>query len=134
MSFEGDEIGGQPMPVLEVTVVGGGPASTRAGLARGIADAAGAVFQSTPGSTWVVLREHPAEDYAENAAGPEEGYAPVFVRVLKKSLPSERELAREVEALTRAVAEVCGRDPEQVHVIYEPPAEGRTAFGGRLIT
>jgi len=52
---------------------------------------------------------------------------------LKKAVPFGSELRAEVEALTRAVAQVCGRDPEQVHVIYEPPALGRVAFGGRLV-
>jgi phenylpyruvate tautomerase PptA (4-oxalocrotonate tautomerase family) len=82
----------------------------------------------------VVLHELSPEDYAENATGQGVPYAPVFVRVLKKSLPQESELATEVEALTRAVAEACGRDPAQVHVIYEPGAAGRVAFGGRLVT
>jgi len=121
------------MPVLEVTVIGDAPARSRQGWAGRIAEAAGAVFQSGPGNTWVVLHEHPLADYAENAAGPGERYAPVFVRVLKKNLPAPPELGVEVEALTRAVAEVCGRDPAQVHVIYEPPAAGRVAFGGRLV-
>jgi len=121
------------MPILEVTVVGDPPARARAGWAGRIAEAAGAVFHSGAGNTWVVLREHPLEDYAENAACPGERYAPVFVRVLKKSLPLEPELKIEVDALTRAVAEVCGRDPAQVHVIYEPGAAGRVAFGGRLV-
>jgi len=121
------------MPVLEVTVIGDPPARSRKGWAGRIAEAAGAVFQSGAGNTWVVLHEHPPEDYAENAAGAGERYAPVFVRVLKKSLPPEPELTIEVEALTRAVAEVCGRDPAQVHLIYEPGAAGRVAFGGRLV-
>jgi phenylpyruvate tautomerase PptA (4-oxalocrotonate tautomerase family) len=121
------------MPILDVTVIGDPPARARGGWAGRIAEAAGAVFHSGPGNTWVVLHEHTLEDYAENAAGPVERYAPVFVRVLKKSLPLEPELKIEVEALTRAVAEVCGRDPAQVHVIYEPPAAGRVAFGGRLV-
>lgn len=121
------------MPVLDVTVVGDPPAQSRKAWAERLAEAAGAIFKSGPGTTWVVLHRISPEDYAENAAGPGERYAPVFVRVLKKSLPPEPELAIEVEALTRAVAEVCGRDPAQVHVIYEPGAAGRVAFGGRLV-
>ena len=121
------------MPVLEVTIVGSGPALNQKDRASRIAEASGAVFRSGPGSTWVVLREHPAEGYAENSGGTGDSYAPVFVRVLKKSVPAGPELKAEVEALTRAVAEVCGRDPGQVHVIYEPAAAGRVAFGGRLV-
>jgi len=121
------------MPLLEVTVVGNDPARSEKGCAGRIADAAGAIFKSGPGSTWVVLRHVPAEDYAENAEGPGERYTPVFVRVLQKRMLPEAELAIEVEAVTRTVAEICGRDPSQVHVIYEPGAAGRVAFGGRLV-
>ena len=121
------------MPVLDVTVVGDPPAQSR-GWAGRLAEAAGAVFKSGPGSTWVVLHRVSPEDYAENATGPGGRHEPVFVRVLKRSLPPEPELAIEVEALTRAVAEVCGRDPAQVHIVYEPGAVGRVVFGGRLVT
>jgi len=121
------------MPLLDVTVVGDPPAKSRKGWAGRIAEAAGAVFRSGPGNTWVVLHHLSPEDYAENVAGSGERDAPVFVRVLKKSLPPESELEIEVDALTRAVAEVCGRDPAQVHVIYEPGATGRVAFGGRVV-
>jgi phenylpyruvate tautomerase PptA (4-oxalocrotonate tautomerase family) len=121
------------MPVLEVTIIAPPPEYDRKEWASRIAEASGAVFRSSPGSTWVVLYDHPAEGYAENDAGSGGPYSPVFVRVLKKAVPFGSELRAEVEALTRAVAQVCGRDPEQVHVIYEPPALGRVAFGGRLV-
>lgn len=121
------------MPVLEVTIIGQLPSRDRKGWASRIAEAAGSVFQTGVGSTWVVLHDHPAEDYAENAAGSGDQYAPVFVRVLKRIVPARPELEAEVEALTRAIAQVCGRDPAQVHIIYEPPAAGRVAFGGRLV-
>jgi len=120
------------MPLLEVTVVGNSLVQSRKGLAGRIAEAAGVVLKSGPGTTWVVLHHISSEDYAENAAASGGENAPVFVRVLKKDLPSESELTTEMKALTRAVAEVCGRDPDQVHVIYEPGAAGRVAFGGRL--
>jgi phenylpyruvate tautomerase PptA (4-oxalocrotonate tautomerase family) len=121
------------MPVLEVTIVGSNPALNRKDCASRIAEASGAIFRSGPGSTWVVLHGHSAEGYAENDGGSGDSFGPVFIRVLKKSVPSGPDLKAEVEALTRAVAEVCGRDPGQVHVIYEPPAAGRVAFGGRLV-
>ncbi len=121
------------MPVLDVTVVGDSPAQDRKRLVSRLAEAAGAVFRSGPGNTWVVLHEHPADGYAENAAGPRDRNSPVFVRVLKRVVPSGPELVVEVEALTHAVAQVCERDPAQVHVIYEPAAAGRVAFGGRLV-
>lgn len=121
------------MPVLEVSIIGQLPSRDRKDWASRIAEAAGAVFQSGPGSTWVVVHDHPTEDYAENDAGSGDRYSPVFVRVLKRNVPPRPELQTEVEALTRAVAQVCERDPAQVHIIYEPPAAGRVAFGGRLV-
>ncbi len=38
----------------------------------------------------------------------------------------------EIAELTERFAEICGRSPEHVHIIYEPPAAGRIAFGGKL--
>jgi hypothetical protein len=34
--------------------------------------------------------------------------------------------------LTEGVASLCGRSPENVHLLYEADAQGRIAFGGRL--
>jgi hypothetical protein len=58
---------------------------------------------------------------------------PVFVSVLKARLPSLGRLALEVAELTRAVAAVCHRPAENVHVVYQPEAAGRVSFGGRLV-
>ena len=35
--------------------------------------------------------------------------------------------------MTAAVAGVIGRDPENVHVLFEDDAAGRLSFGGRLV-
>jgi len=122
------------MPILEVELIGGAAVPERAGLARRLADAAGAIFGSAPGETWVRVRETNPTDYAENATdAAAAGVHPVFVRVLKRALPEAAELKREVEALTEAVATETGRPPDQVHVVYEPPGAGRVAFGGRLV-
>ena len=51
------------MPILEVDLTGGVAAPARAGLARRIADAAGVIFGSAPGETWVRVREVPHADY-----------------------------------------------------------------------
>ncbi len=120
------------MPIVEVEPVEAPGASAPSLLAQRLADGIGEVFGSEPGHTWVVVRPIPAQGYAENASG-DGGYAPVFVRVLKKSLPARSDLQGEIDALTRVVAEVCGRDPSNVHVIYAPPAAGRVAFGGVLM-
>lgn len=122
------------MPILEVELIGGADVPERAGLARRLADAAGAIFGSAPGETWIRVREIPSSDYAENATDTAAtGIQPVFVRVLKRALPDAVTLAREIEALTSAVAKETGRPRDQVHVVYEPSGAGRVAFGGRIL-
>lgn len=120
------------MPILEIDLVGEVGTADAAGLAQRLADAAGAVFGSAPQSTWVKIRILGPADYAENggAASPQR---PVFVKVLKRSTSEGTEMADEVRRLTAAVAEVCSRPSESVHVCYEPPAQGRQAFGGELV-
>ncbi len=115
------------MPILDVDIVGAADLD----LAQKIADAAGQVFHTPAGETWVRLRSPDA--YAENGGTLPEGVRPVFVSVLKAQPPTGEELALEVQALTEAVAHACGRPPENVHVLYAPAALGRVAFGGRLV-
>ena len=122
------------MPILEVELTGGVSGATRSGLAQRLADAAGAIFGSAPGETWVRLRDTHPKDYAENATDTfAAGIHPVFVRVLKRALPEAPALVQEIQALTDAIAEATGRPPDQVHVAYDPPGTGRVAFGGRLL-
>ncbi len=116
------------MPILEVEIVGA--PETSDGLAARIAVAAGEALDK-PGGTWVRLRRLEPADYAESDGGPPAGVAPVFVRVLERAAPDD--LDARVERLTDAVAAACGRPAENVHVLYEPPAAGRMAFGGRLV-
>jgi hypothetical protein len=58
----------------------------------------------------------------------------VFVTVLKAQRPTGSALEAEVRALREGVSRVCGRAVENVHVLYEPDAQGRIAFGGSLKT
>lgn len=121
------------MPILDVEIVQSAGEESDAGLAGALAEAAGAVFDSPPGRTWVKVRTIAAEQYAENGGGPAAGIRPVFVTVLKAQWKEEEEAA-EVAELTKAIAKRCGRPAENVHVLYAPPAAGRMAFGGRLVT
>ena len=122
------------MPILDVEVVGAVPPAVARGLPRRIAEAAGEVLRAPPMHTWVRLRRLSSRDYAESGGGPPRGVRPVFVSVLLRHPPVGRARARQVAALTDAVAKACRRPRENVHVIYRPPAEGRAAFGGRLAT
>jgi phenylpyruvate tautomerase PptA (4-oxalocrotonate tautomerase family) len=121
------------MPILDVEIVGRSRDDELEGLAQRIADAAGSVFGSEPGQTWVKLTLIPIERYAENAPGRPQGVFPVFVRVLERKPPRGSELQRQVRALTDAVAEACGRTAENVHLVFDMDARGRTAFGGRVV-
>jgi len=124
---------GEPMPILEVEWVADEQETMPSGLAGRLADAAGDVFRTAPGRTWARVRRLSSADYAEDGGGPPADVRPVFVRVLKARVPAPEDIENEVERLTRAIADVCGRPTENVHVVYLPAAAGRAAFGGRLV-
>jgi phenylpyruvate tautomerase PptA (4-oxalocrotonate tautomerase family) len=120
------------MPLVQIEIVGG-DASASAPLSRPIADALGNIFGSAAGQTWVRVRSLPREAYAENGVAEPLGENAVFVEITKRTLPPAAQLAAEAQLVSRAVAQICGRPPERIHVIYEPPGAGRIAFGGNLI-
>jgi hypothetical protein len=91
------------MPILDIEIVVAADADLDSSLAAKLADAAGEVFASVAGQTWVRLRPLGGELYAENGG------------------------------LTLAIANVCDRAPETVHLVYRPAARGRVAFGGKLV-
>ena len=121
------------MPILDVEFVLPAGQAIPPGIAGTIADAAAAVFQTPQGQTWVRFHELSQERYSENGGGPESGEQPVFVHVLKAAVLKGPELEKEALALAAAVARACNRPVENVHVLYEPPAAGRIAFGGRFL-
>jgi phenylpyruvate tautomerase PptA (4-oxalocrotonate tautomerase family) len=118
------------MPILDVRLIAD---SAPPDLAQRIADAAAGVLGSPPRGTWVAIDLVPPARYAENG-GAEPGVAPVFVRVLLRDGAAREGLADQVAALTRAIASCCGRPVDNVHVLYEPAAAGRLAFGGNLVS
>ena len=120
------------MPILDVELIGPVPEEVRDGLAARIADAAAAVLASPPQGTWVKLHFLEADAYAESAGGPPADVRPVLVRLLQAEVPRGPELAEVPSRLTTAIAEACGRNAENVHILHEPPAAGRIAFGGRM--
>ena len=120
------------MPILDIEIVLQPEESIPSNLARELADKAGAIFGSKPAQTWVKLREIEADHYAENDVAALE-FFPVFVSVLKADLPSGEVMEAEVKELTQAIADICHRPPENVHIVYLPPGRGRVAFGGKLV-
>ena len=121
------------MPILDVEIVLQPGESLDPELAGELADRAGAVFGAAPGTTWAKLRAISAEHYAENQTGRPADVYPVFVSVLKAKLAPLNERQREVTQLTEAVARVCRRPPEKVHILYLLEGAGRMAFGGTLV-
>ncbi len=120
------------MPILEIEIIGD-PTPTP-GLARILADAAATVLApARQGATWVRLRRLHPQDYAENGADAAETPWPVFVRVLVAGALDEAARAAISPQLCSALAQACGRPEQHVHLIWEPPAAGRVAFGGRLV-
>ncbi|MFT5286902.1 MAG: phenylpyruvate tautomerase PptA (4-oxalocrotonate tautomerase family) [Planctomycetota bacterium] len=121
------------MPILNVEVVGELASNLRVGLAERLANAAGGVLNSRPQGTWVKLSFLPAGQYAENEGGSMEGALPVFVSLLRAEVATGQALKEQVLELTEAIAICTGRPSENVHLIIEPAAAGRVAFGGTLI-
>lgn len=121
------------MPILEVELVTGPGEALPPDLAPRLAEAAAAAMSQPPGRTWVRLRMLPAGHYAEDGGGPPAGVRPVFVSVLKARRPAADALAEEAARLAAALAAVCGRPVENVHILYEEAAAGRIAFGGDLV-
>ncbi|MCH8978982.1 MAG: hypothetical protein IH945_07035 [Armatimonadetes bacterium] len=118
------------MPILDVEIVG--DYEPDHGVALKIADRAAVVLGADEGQVWVKLRHVPRELYAENGRGDPCPDQPVFVKVTKGTVQDVVELRAEAHKLTVAVAEALGRPVESVHIIYEPSATGRIAFGGKL--
>ena len=115
------------MPIVDVEIVG---ARSLGGLAQEIADDVGDAFGASAGKVWVRLRALEAGNYAENRT---QAPMPVFVSVLASAPPEGEALEALVGRITQAVARRTGRAADLVHVVFEPAARGRIAFGGRLV-
>ena len=120
------------MPIFNIEIVSFAREQQEAALAGIIADKAGDIFSSVPGRTWVKIRWLSAEQYAENGGGPPENVRPVFVEILLSELPNPEEMKRQINLLTETISQLCNRPPENVHILYQPAAKGRMAFGGRI--
>lgn len=121
------------MPIVDVQFVCNPGTDASSVSAQALADALGRVFGSAPGRTWVRLQPLPSGSYAENEVSIETPECPVFVTVLHAHTPAGEALARQVLAITEAVATCMSSPAERVHVQYAPAGAGRQAFGGKLI-
>jgi phenylpyruvate tautomerase PptA (4-oxalocrotonate tautomerase family) len=120
------------MPILDIEVVARKDEVLPAALARNLADSLGRAFDAAPGKIWVRLRTLADANYAENAVGEERPF-PVFVSLTASAPPEGEELEVRIAQVTEIVARLTDRPPANVHVLVEPAARGRIAFGGRLV-
>ena len=73
-----------------------------------------------------------AQNYAENT-GADPTVTPVFISVILSEVSEVQVLRARVSGLTSAIAALLPANPENVHILVEPPAKGRIAFGGKLV-
>ena len=118
------------MPIVNVEIVLRPQEKVKDALAGELANALGKIFGTAPQETWVIVKTVEPHRYAENDAT--QSYYPVFARVMKGALPEMDILANEADRLSQAIGALCDRPQARVHIIYEPPALGRIAFGGKL--
>jgi phenylpyruvate tautomerase PptA (4-oxalocrotonate tautomerase family) len=118
------------MPIIDIELVSGTQAPAAPGVTQVLADALGDAFEVEAGKVWVRMRALPAANYAENRANAPE---PAFVTIIASAPPTGEVLRRRVAQITEIVARHIHRPPELVHVLFEPPARGRIAFGGHLV-
>lgn len=119
------------MPILLIEMVGE-LSAPREDFAKELANACSPAFPPEHGEVWVQLRFVPRQNWAISGRESTET-SPVFVHVLREVNPKGEALNQEVRGLTSAVARLTGRSLEDVHILYEPSAQGRMAFGGRLL-
>ena len=120
------------MPILNIEIVGELDDKVESGLASRIAEAAGLALNSRPHGTWVKLYYLSQDNYSENAGGPPRGEIPVIVSIIQANPPTGTELENQIDLLTDAVADCVKRPRENIHIVVEPAAHGRIAFGGKL--
>ena len=120
------------MPILEIQIVLKPNEELSEGLAAQAARIAAKVLGALPGHTWVKLFPIKAEYYAEDDSDSQPAVFPVFVSILKRRRGPAEELEDEARSLAFALAAVCDRPVENVHILYEEEAAGRVAFGGHL--
>jgi len=126
------------MPIVTIETLSDQPLSKRDALPtpaqlQVVADELGALFGSQPNGTWVRARQQQRAYYVENNGLVDAGLRPVMVEIQKSDLEPEDQLAAEAASVCSIVARSLGRPERNVHVVYQPAARGRIAFGGKLV-
>jgi len=121
------------MPIVEIEIILKPDEIIHSEMVEELANQLGEIFGSPKRTTWVKVYALERDNYAENG-GALDGVFPIFISVLKSKLPATEEMQKEVEKITGAVAQICGRPSGNVHVIYLPEGRERVAFGGKLVS
>ena len=121
------------MPIVDIEIVLRTNEIIREEVVSELANELGEIFHSSPGETWIKIHPLLADQYAENG-GTLDGIYPIFITVMKSKLSSFEEMQEEVANITGAVAQICGRPSDNIHVIYQPAGKGRVAFGGKIVS
>lgn len=119
------------VPIVDVELVT--DEDPRPGLASALADRIGQVLEAAPGATWVRLRTLPSRMYAESGSRVSAEVSPAFVTIIAARQPAPGHRAQLFEGIAGAVAEVTGHPKDNVHVLFEPDAASRIAFGGHPV-
>jgi len=120
------------MPIVDIEIVLKANETIPSEMASELADRVGEIFGSPKNGTWVKVHGISSSHYAENGGKDEDVY-PVFITILKSSLPKPEEMQKEVDTIISVVASISNRSRSLVHVIYEPEGKGRVAFGGKIV-
>ena len=122
------------MPIIDIELVEDEqPGLLSTDKIQALADSLGVLFNSAEAGTWVRLHHLPRNRYAENQTRIDPSTRPVFITVLKSRLGDENELAAEAKAIAGTVSGLLGRPVQNTHVLFQPDAAGRIAFGGELV-
>lgn len=121
------------MPILDIEIVANNSSQEpTAELTQSLADTAAKVFGIPRGTVWGKLRIIPPWQYAEDHGKPD-SVSPVFDSILKPRIPDSNTIETEISQLTQALANTLNFPAENIHILYQPDAEGRVAFGGRVV-
>ena len=121
------------MPQLDIVIVFRNKETLKGDAVQRLADAAGKVFDTPPGKTWVKINPIPRHYWAQNKTTLDSYVGPVVVTVLKRTRPAPDMIEAEATQLTKVVAGVLDRPQENVHIKYESDAVGRVMYGGKLV-
>lgn len=119
------------MPILDFEIVG--TQIEISNLSLILANTAGRILNSKPGNTWVKLHYLTTEQYSENDDS-KQRVLPIFISILLSQNPGEEARSKIASEMAEAASNIFNRSKENIHVIFQPDAIGRIAFGGKLIT